>query len=276
MNGYRTLHLNAAFLHFALLITVIIFTSISSVDTNVSLLRYSPRVVSKSANTDIDLNKSSVGVVSSGRVNLSIMLGVVCVVTMVAHLLYALNTNRYIKEINQSKNRFRWLEYAISASLMMVIIALLCGVRDRSTLILLFGGVVMLMYIGYISEVLTPKASLCSMLIGWGLLCVLWYVVISQFYDNIGESSNAPTSLSFLIFVLVGFYISFGVVQTLFVVRKYRGTKVNFATVDKSYIVLSFISKAVLVLWCLFGVFVGGVDWLHIKAQDNYAEPRNQ
>lgn len=245
--------------------TVIIFTSISSVDTNVSLLTYTPHITSKSANTNIDLDRSYIGVRENGCLNLSILLGAVCVVTMVAHLLYALYAKKYSMEISNSMNRFRWFEYAISASLMMVIIALLCGVRDRSVLILLFGGIAMLMAIGHLSEILSAGSAVCSMVLGWLVLCVVWYVVLGQFFDNIGSDSNAPASLSALVFVLFAFYASFGVVQTLFVVRRYRGVNVDFGNVDKTFIVLSFVSKAILVLWCLFGVFVGGVDWLHIN-----------
>ena len=46
---------------------------------------------------------------------------------------------RYVDELARHRNRFRWVEYSVSASLMIVIIAGLTGITDVAALIALFG-----------------------------------------------------------------------------------------------------------------------------------------
>ena len=54
-----------------------------------------------------------------------------CLVTM--------GFRRYVDELARHRNRFRWVEYSVSASLMIVIIAGLTGITDVAALIALFG-----------------------------------------------------------------------------------------------------------------------------------------
>lgn len=58
----------------------------------------------------------------------------------VAHFLLGTVLYRwYVKNLKRNMNPARWYEYALSSSLMIVLIGMLVGIYDLSTLILLFG-----------------------------------------------------------------------------------------------------------------------------------------
>jgi len=46
---------------------------------------------------------------------------------------------RYEQQVSRSRNTFRWAEYSISASIMIVLIALLTGIHDVAALVAIFG-----------------------------------------------------------------------------------------------------------------------------------------
>ena len=52
-----------------------------------------------------------------------------------AHVLVLLCWSRYVADLARGLNRFRWFEYALSSSLMIVLIAMLFGVWDLNVLI---------------------------------------------------------------------------------------------------------------------------------------------
>jgi len=54
-----------------------------------------------------------------------------------AHMIVLLNKERYITDLRKGINYFRWYEYSISSSLMIVLIAMLFGMYDVVSLILL-------------------------------------------------------------------------------------------------------------------------------------------
>src|SRR5690606_36312847 len=56
----------------------------------------------------------------------------------IAHGLIVLNKDLYVSDLKKGINRFRWIEYAISSSIMIVLIATLFGIYDIASLILIF------------------------------------------------------------------------------------------------------------------------------------------
>jgi hypothetical protein len=54
-----------------------------------------------------------------------------------AHFLVIIFFDKYIRDINKGINRFRWWEYSISSSLLIALIAMLYGMYDIISLILL-------------------------------------------------------------------------------------------------------------------------------------------
>jgi hypothetical protein len=60
---------------------------------------------------------------------------------------------RYVGELERGRNRFRWVEYSLSSTLMIVLIALVTGITDLAALVgLAFANVSMILF-GWIMEV---------------------------------------------------------------------------------------------------------------------------
>ena len=60
---------------------------------------------------------------------------------------------RYVAELERGRNRFRWVEYALSSTLMIVLIALVTGITDLAALIgIAFANIAMILF-GWLMEV---------------------------------------------------------------------------------------------------------------------------
>ena len=59
-------------------------------------------------------------------------------ISAIAHGLIVLNKDRYIADLKIGLNRFRWFEYALSSSIMIVLISTLFGIYDIASLALIF------------------------------------------------------------------------------------------------------------------------------------------
>lgn len=72
-------------------------------------------------------------------------------VTAFAHLWYAYSPS-YYAAVSQGHNPYRWLEYGISASIMIYLVCLLGDVRDFTALIPIIGSNIITMYCGFALE----------------------------------------------------------------------------------------------------------------------------
>jgi hypothetical protein len=59
---------------------------------------------------------------------------------------------RYCDELTAGRNRFRWIEYSLSASLMVVLIAGITGITDIAALVALFGVNAAMILFGWLME----------------------------------------------------------------------------------------------------------------------------
>ncbi len=75
-------------------------------------------------------------------------------ISAVFHLIVASRWGfpRYVSELRRQQNRFRWVEYSLSASLMIVIIAMLTGISDAVALLALFGVNASMIFFGWLME----------------------------------------------------------------------------------------------------------------------------
>ena len=58
----------------------------------------------------------------------------------------------YRRELSATRNRFRWVEYSMSATLMIVIIATITGISDFTALIAIAGANVAMILFGWVME----------------------------------------------------------------------------------------------------------------------------
>lgn len=167
-----------------------------------------------------------------------------------AHLLLAGPLrSRYEGELAQSRNPFRWIEYSVSSSLMIVAIAQLTGIADVAALVSLVGVNASMIGFGWIQERYEkPGGSLLPFWLGCGAGAVPW-VAVGFYLVGPGASAHAP---GFVYGIYVSLFVAFNcfaLVQYL----QYRrvGRFANYLVGEKTYLVLSLAAKSLLA-WQIF------------------------
>ena len=107
--------------------------------------------------------------------------------------------------LEQGTNPFRWMEYSMSASIMMVVLGILLGIDDFSALVLLAVSMASCNLLGWSAEISRSKMI---HFFGWVPFFAGWWILYEAFMQ--GEFGGYTHFLFPL--MLVGFTL-FGVVQ---------------------------------------------------------------
>lgn len=169
------------------------------------------------------------------------------------HLFYYLNPNDlYLKSVKNGNNYFRWIEYSITATMMLVIIAVLSGVKDVQNYFLLVTSGFGMIWTGQWYETGDPTNRWVSILVGFILLLGAFQVILNSFRARLAEAQSAgfnlPSWLWATVIVLFIFYASFGFVP---IAQNLFGG--NYRTYEKTYLTLSLTSKATLGILVAYG-----------------------
>jgi hypothetical protein len=155
---------------------------------------------------------------------------------------------RYEANIGKGINPARWWEYAISSSLMLVVLLMLGGLIELSSIVFIFTLNFIMNLMGLMMEKynqLTSKTSWLPFNIGVLAGIVPWimgalYFVVST--NNIADSIPVYAQFGFLLTFL--FFNSFAI--NMWLQYKKVGKWKVYAYGEKSYIVLSLVSKSAL------------------------------
>jgi len=172
------------------------------------------------------------------------------------HLLTAtLLRSTYERDLKRGINRFRWVEYSVSATLMIVLISFYSGVTSINAVIGIAGANVGMILFGWLQEVMNPPGrATTTMLPFWfGTLVGLAPWISIAF--NIAGSGTVPGFVYGIVFSQVVLFFSFGLNQWL----QYRGIGkwTDYAYGEKTYLVLSLVAKSLLA-WQIFGGSLAG------------------
>jgi hypothetical protein len=127
----------------------------------------------------------------------------------------------YHAGLAREKNTFRWLEYSLSAPLMIIVVSAMLGEVDIGNYILLAVCTSMLMGLGYLQEEYMRRTSIPHAM-GWILFVCTWAVPTFTFAVSLEKSPSSPPNNVLVIiwttYVLMIFLFGcFGVVQTVHV-----------------------------------------------------------
>lgn len=157
----------------------------------------------------------------------------------------------YTRNLAQQRNYARWIEYSLSSSVMIVLIAMLTGISDIAALIALFGVNASMILFGWLQEKYETPGDNVNWLAYWfGVIAgaVPW-VAIGIFLVTPGQS-EAPPAFVYVIFVtLFVFFNSFAVNMVLQYRR--RGRWADYAFGEFVYVILSLTAKSALA-WQVF------------------------
>ncbi|MBN1289485.1 MAG: heliorhodopsin HeR [Actinobacteria bacterium] len=176
-------------------------------------------------------------------------------ISAIAHFLLTLPGvyQWYEKNLKKHINYARWIEYFFSSSLMIVIIALLCGMYDLPSLILMFFLNGMMILFGYMMELhnqSTEKTDWTSFIFGCIAGVVPWIVLAVYFFSAAAEGSGTiPTFVYFIFGSLFVFFNCFAINMVL----QYKGVGPwkDYLYGERAYILLSLVAKSALA-WQVF------------------------
>jgi len=188
--------------------------------------------------------------------NSSIAVGVAIFFALSAffHFLVAspLFYRRYAAGLVAQHNYFRWVEYSISSSVMIVLIAQIVGISDVAALIAIFGVNASMILFGWLQEKYeTPgEGGWLPFIFGCIAGIVPWLIVVLWVIAPGAQSDVAVPGFVYGIIVsLFIFFNIFAVVQWL--QYKRVGKWSNYMRGERAYIVLSLVAKSLLA-WQIF------------------------
>ena len=158
----------------------------------------------------------------------------------------------YIENLLRHINIARWVEYAFSSSIMIVVIAMLVGVYELSALILLFGLNTMMILFGWMMELhnqTTDKTNWTAFVFGCIAGIIPWIVIAIYLFSAGGGANKAPDFVYWIYFSIFLFFNSFAINQVL--QYKKVGRWADYLYGEKAYIILSLVAKSLLA-WQVF------------------------
>lgn len=159
---------------------------------------------------------------------------------------------RYINGVNHHHNYFRWVEYSLSSSIMIVLIAQIVGVSDFAALIAIFGVNASMILFGWLQEKYEMPGSggFLPFIFGCITGIVPWIIIVILVIAPGSTSANeVPPFVYGIIVSLFLFFNSFALVQYL--QYKQVGKFANYRYGERWYIILSLVAKSVLA-WQVF------------------------
>lgn len=161
---------------------------------------------------------------------------------------------RYRAALAAGRNRFRWVEYSVSASLMIVLIAGLTGISDIVALMGLAGVNASMIFFGWLMETTSrpgPDADWTPFVFGCFAGSIPWIAIAVYLVG-----AEGPPGFVYGIFVsLFIFFNCFALNQWL----QYRkvGRWSDYLFGERTYVILSFTAKSVLA-WQVFANVLTG------------------
>jgi len=155
----------------------------------------------------------------------------------------------YESDLRRGINRFRWIEYSVSATIMIVLIGFYFGITDITAVIAVIGANVAMVLFGWLQERMNPPGRESTTMLPFWFGTVAgaapWVAIVVSFVG----SDGSPGFVVGIFFSLLIFFSAFAVNQWL----QYRGIGPwrSYAFGEKAYLVLSLVAKSALA-WQIF------------------------
>jgi len=184
-----------------------------------------------------------------------ILVGCFLLVSAIAHGIIVLNSKTYFSDLEKGINKFRWFEYAISSSIMIVLISTLFGIYDIASLVLIFLVNASMNFFGLVMEQLNVGREKKNVNWGpfvWGSFAGIapWIAILIYMLGS-GNFSMVP----WFVWAIVGTYFVAFNTFPINMVLQYKGIGKwkDYLYGERVYIVLSLVAKTVLAWLVFFG-----------------------
>ena len=173
-------------------------------------------------------------------------------ISAIAHFLLAspLFYDWYVKNLKKNVNYARWFEYSLSSSWMIVIIAILTGMLDAPSLILMFTLNAMMILFGYMMELhnqITEKTNWTAFIFGCIAGIVPWIIIAWYFISAVTNFEGERPIPDFVYGILISLFIFFNIFAVnMYMQYKKKGPWKNYLFGEAVYIILSLTAKSAL------------------------------
>ncbi len=164
----------------------------------------------------------------------------------------------YKRNLLQNRNYGRWIEYFFSSSIMIVLIAQICGISDIAALLAIFGINACMILFGLLMEKYEEpgKANWLSFWFGCFAGIIPWIAIVIYVWAP-GIDASPPGFVYGIIASLFVFFNCFAVNMVL--QYKKVGPWRDYLFGEKVYIILSLTAKALLA-WQVFSAVLASAD----------------
>lgn len=189
-----------------------------------------------------------------------VMVGVFLLLSAAAHALISLPkkiNEMYNRDLEKGINKLRWFEYALSSSVMIVLISTLFGIYDIASLVLIFIVNAAMNLFGLDMEIINSRRKEGEKVnwgpFIWGSIAGLapWFAIL--FYMLGSGDVGAP----WFVWAIIGtYFVAFNTFPVNMILQYLKvGKWKNYLYGERTYIVLSLVAKSVLAWLVLFGAF---------------------
>ncbi|MGB8861002.1 MAG: heliorhodopsin HeR [Ilumatobacteraceae bacterium] len=156
----------------------------------------------------------------------------------------------YERDLGRGINRFRWVEYSFSATLMVVLIAFYSGITDITAVVAIIGANVAMILFGWLQERMNPPGRTSTTLVPFWFGTVAGIAPWVAIWTNVFGAPQIPGFVYGIVIAELVLFFSFGLNQWL----QYRGVGRwrSYAYGEKTYLVLSLAAKSLLA-WQIYG-----------------------
>ncbi len=153
----------------------------------------------------------------------------------------------YVNNLKRGINYARWIEYAFSSSVMIVVIAMLAGMYDGVSLMLVFFLNTMMILFGWMMELhnqTTEKTNWTSYLFGVIAGAIPW-VAIALYLFGAGNEYGGPPDFVYWIFFSIFIFFNVFAINMILQYKKVGAWK-DYIFGERTYIILSLVAKSLL------------------------------
>lgn len=206
-----------------------------------------------------DTNNINIEYYEVAEITIQLLEGLIAgifLITGIFHTFYAtdgFDSGLYSRELKKGYNRFRWLEYSITSTMMIFVLSLMSGIKDYQIIYELCVLNIMLMSLGYFLERgVNKEVKYIALALGFGLLITIFTTLLINFYSII-EENNLPNWLNYVLIPMLIWWLSFGIVAFANVMNQDK-QNYDFVYYEKCYIFLSYFSKANMGYYITYGL----------------------
>ena len=158
----------------------------------------------------------------------------------------------YERNLANNRNYARWIEYSISSSVMIVLIAMLVGIVDIAALLALAGVNATMILFGLLQEKYEEPGDNVNWVSYWfGVVAgAIPWIAITIYLLAPGVDNQPPGFVYGIFFSLFVFFNSFAIVMVLQYKKIGRWADYRFG--ESTYVLLSLLAKSALA-WQVFG-----------------------